>query len=214
MISNDLVIKNDLLIIAYFMDENGWTGANKSSFQRVLYFSAALSPIFLGGVAWTYNFSNTLFGPYNNEVGIQINELNTKDFLVLEDRKIYSNRVEERFSISNKGKETCKNNLFKIKNLENKATWFSILVKVLSIYGEDFLSKLVKEDPNVYYQNEMNKRAKLITDESSENLSKEFFGFIKSKGKSDLNIEFSSDQDYLLLFFDVLYQKYKGADNQ
>ncbi|MFP3681502.1 hypothetical protein SB725_30950, partial [Pseudomonas sp. SIMBA_041] len=75
-----------------------------------------------------------------------------------------------------------------MSTLEKKIIWFSILVKALSIYGEDFLSKLVKEDPNVHYQNAMNKRSKIITDESAENLSKEFFNFIKSKGKSDLNI--------------------------
>lgn len=56
----------------------------------------------------------------------------------------------------------------------------------------------------------MNRRAKLITDESEENLTKEFFEYIKVKGKRDLNLELQDDQDYLLLFFDVLYQKYKG----
>ncbi|MFP3392015.1 hypothetical protein [Brevibacillus sp. SIMBA_040] len=211
MADTSIVMKNDLLLISYFMDENGWSGANKSSFQRVLYFSAALSPIFLSHEPWAYSFSNTLFGPYNNEVSIQINDLHTRGFLSLEERKVYANRIEERYSISDEGRSICKDRLFLVSTLEKKIIWFSILVKALSIYGEDFLSKLVKEDPNVHYQNAMNKRSKIITDESAENLSKEFFNFIKSKGKSDLNIELSSDQDYLLLFFDVLYQKYKGG---
>ncbi|MNW68312.1 hypothetical protein D3C74_470500 [compost metagenome] len=56
----------------------------------------------------------------------------------------------------------------------------------------------------------MNKRSRLIIDDSSDNLSKEFFEFIKDKGiNSDVNL--NNNQDYLLLFFDVLYQKYKGG---
>jgi len=211
MLQTDLVMKNDLLLIAYYMNENGWSGANKSTFQRVLYFSAALSPIFLPNEPWTYNFSNTLFGPYNSEISTQMNELQTKGFFELESRKIYSNRIEDRYSISERGKEVCRQSLFKVETLNGKKIWLRILVKALSIYGEDFLSKLVKEDPNVYYQNAMNKRAKLITDESAENLSKEFFDYIKTTGKEEIDLELDSDQDYLLLFFDVLYQKYKGG---
>lgn len=195
------------------MRKNDWEGANKSAFQRVLYFSAALSPIFLPKEDWAYNFSNTLFGPYNNEISAQMNDLQSKDFLHLEERRIYSNRIEERFTISKRGIEICNERLFKLETLKNKIKWFDILVTALSIYGEDFLSKLVKEDPNIYYQNAKNMKSKLITDESAENLSKEFFEFIKTKGKDELNLELQNDQDYLLLFFDVLYQKYKGGNH-
>lgn len=138
MKSSDLIMKNDLLIIAYNMSEDGWSGANKSTFQRILYFSAALSPIFIPNNIWSYNFSNTLFGPYNNEISVQMNDLHVKGFFELESRKIYATRVEDRYSISDRGKAVCRNNLFLIDTLRSKVAWFNILVKALSIYGEDF----------------------------------------------------------------------------
>ncbi|WP_405081758.1 hypothetical protein ACI48J_03800 [Paenibacillus chitinolyticus] len=205
-----LTIKNDLIIMAYYIEKYEWNEVNKSTFQRLLYFSAVLSPIFMPNENWGYIFSNTLFGPYNHELGIEINELETKGFLELKERRIYTNRIEERFTISKLGIDTFEKKLFNIATLRPKILWFNTLVKTLSLYGEEFLVKLVKEDPNIYYQNEMNKRSKLVTDNSSDNLSKEFFQFLKEKGISN-DINFSMNQDYLLLFFDVLYQKYKGG---
>jgi len=192
------------------MSKHGWKSANKTTFQRVLYFAAVLSSIFTSE-AWTYNFSNTMFGPYNNDIVDELNDLFVKGFIKLEDRKTYSNRIEERFSINQKGIKLCEETFLKLNPLKSKILWFDIIVKTLSIYGEDFLSKLIKEEPNVYYQNKENKNSRLIIDESSDNLSKEFFSFIKCEGKSRLNIELKNDYDYLLLFFDVLYRKYKGA---
>ncbi|MCP1312591.1 hypothetical protein [Paenibacillus tyrfis] len=210
MSETSLVIKNDILIIAYYLKEYGWREVNKSTFQRLLYFSAVLSPIFMPKEEWAYNFANTLFGPYNNELSVEINDLETKGFLVLEERKIYSNRVEDRFTISQYGIDIFEKRLLSIDTLKSKISWFNVLVRTLSLYGEEFLSKLVKEDPNIYYQNEMNRRSRLITDDSSDNLSKEFFEFIKEKGIGE-DINLANNQDYLLLFFDVLYQKYKGG---
>lgn len=206
------MISNDLLIVAYHMKFNGWEGANKSNFQRVLYFSAALSPAFLTD-NWAYSFSNTIFGPHNNSITEQLKKLSLKQFLELKDRNIYNNRVEERYIISQKGIDSLENTVFKMVNWKKRVSWLSIIVKVLSIYGENFVAKLVKEDPNVFYSNQDNKRAKITTDDSEENLSKEFLLFVKEQGKMKINLEFQKDEDYLLYFFDVLYQKYKGGKN-
>lgn len=211
MVNISLILKNDLLIIAYFLKKHGWKEANKSTFQRILYFSAALSPIFLPHENWEYFFSNTLFGPYNSDLSVEMSDLQTKEFLNLEERKIYSNRIEERYSISNKGIEMCEKQLFLLRPLKERIIWFDNLVKTLSMYGEEFLSKLVKEDPNIYYQNKMNKKVKIITDDSTENLSKEFFEFLKLHGLEN-KYKYSNNQDILLLFFDILYQKYKGEN--
>ncbi len=206
------IINNDLVTVAYFMYENGWDGSNKSNFQRVLYFSAALSPIFIRDYNWNYSFSNTIFGPYNSMIKNELEKLSIKGLLELTERKVYINRVEERYIITSKGKTWCEDLLFRINSENAKIKWFKIIVKVLSIYGENFLSKLIKEDPNVYSQNEINRNARIITDNSEENLSKEFFEFLKEKGKDKLNIESQKDEDYLLLFFDILYRKYKGGN--
>lgn len=204
-------INNDLLLVSYFIKKNSWAGASKSSFQRILYFAAVFSSVFLPNDKWIYNFSNTFFGPYNNDISPQLNKLLVQGLLTLEERKVYSNRIEEKYQISDKGIETCEKYLCKIENLNAKIQWINLIIKTLSIYGENFLSKLIKEDPNVFYQNQINKNSKLIIDSSSENFSKEFFEFVKSKGKNELKMELQEDQDYLLLFFDILYRKYKGG---
>lgn len=211
-VNNELVISNDLIIVAYFMKENGWDGANKSNFQRVLYFSAALSPIFIPQYNWNYIFTNTFFGPYNEKIKNELEKLSVKGILELTERKVYTNRVEERYVITRKGINWCEGTLFRLQPEQPKVNWFKIIIKVLSIYGEEFLSKLIKEDPNIYSQNEINKYAKINTDNSNDNLSKEFFEFLKEKGKGKLNIESQKDEDYLLLFFDILYRKYKGGN--
>ncbi|MGP3610637.1 hypothetical protein [Anoxybacteroides rupiense] len=204
------VLRNDILLVAYFINKNNWSSASKTSFQRILYFAAVLSPIFIPKEEWVYDFSNTIFGPYNNEISKKIQELLAKELLEVEERKYFSNRIEERFRISNKGIDTCENILFKMKTLESKIEWFDIIVKTLSIYGEEFLSKLIKTDPNVVSQNMINAYRKIPINDSEHNVSKEFFIYIKEKGKESLNLKTKEDKDFLLVFFDILYRKYKG----
>lgn len=204
------ILKNDILIISYYLDKNSWESASKTSFQRVLYFAATLSPIFIPDEKWTYDFSNTLFGPYNNEISKIIQEINIKGFLNLDRRNIYKNRIEERYNISKSGVKICEEILFKLVNIKSKCEWFDIITKTLSIYGEDFLSKLIKKDPNVMNLTMLNSYKKITIDNSEDNISKEFFNFIKQKGTERLNLEKKNDKDVLLLFFDILYRKYKG----
>jgi hypothetical protein len=207
---NENVLRNDILLAAYFIDKNNWVSASKTSFQRILYFSAVLSPIFMPKEKWVYDFSNTIFGPYNNEIQKKIQELLAKELLVLDERKFFSNRIEERYKISQKGNLMCENILFKINRLSSKIEWFDIIVKTLSIYGEEFLSKLIKTDPNVVNQTMQNTYKRITIDDSEGNISKEFFNYIKEKGKQNINIGTKEDKDFLLLFFDILYRKYKG----
>ena len=51
---NQYELKNDILIVAYFMEKGGWNAVSKTNFQRVLYFAAVLSPAFLKDYEWTY----------------------------------------------------------------------------------------------------------------------------------------------------------------
>jgi hypothetical protein len=204
-------INNDLLFVSYFMNENGWESSNKSTFQRILYLSAALSPIFVPHEKWGYGFSNTIFGPYNDEISKQLNVLFVKGFLSLEERKRYSNRIEERYKISRHGITQCNEIFFNMDHLKSKINWLKIIVKALSIYGEAFISKIIKEDPNIVSQNMSNVYERLNINNSDENITKSFFEYLKSKGQQKINLENDVDQEYLLLFFDVLYRKYKGG---
>ncbi|MBT2653224.1 hypothetical protein [Oceanobacillus sp. ISL-73] len=210
MANEQVTLKNDIITVSYFLKKNSWESANKTSYHRILYFSAVLSPVFLPNEEWVYDFSNTFFGPYNKDISELITELSNKGLLEVTERNIYSNRVEERFAISKIGSKVCENYIFKLDNNASKVDWFEVMVKTLSVYGENFLSKLIKNDPNVVELNMINSSRKITIDNSTDNISKEFFNFLKQKGMERLNLDTKQDKEFLLLFFDVLYRKYKG----
>ena len=203
-------INNDLLSISYYAKENNWKDISKTNYQRILYFSAVLSPIFIPDYKWKYDFSNTLFGPYNSDITEALKKLAIEELICISKRNISSNKVYENYKITNKGERLYLDKLAQINSEVNKYKWFKIIVKVLSIYGTPFLVKLVKSDPNIVFQYDMNIKEKLYIDSSENNLSKEFFIFLKENYKSKHNISMI-DEDYLLLFFDVLYRKYTGG---
>lgn len=208
---NQYELKNDILIVAYYMDKNGWKAASKTNFQRVLYFAAVLSPTFLSDYEWTYGFANTMFGPSNKDLTSELEELFTKDLLALADRKIITNRVEEKYCISQKGKMVVENSIMKLNYESSKILWIEIMVRVLSIYEDNFLSKLIKEDPNISFMNAGNQKTRIPLDDTQDNLSNELMKYLEENGKKKLELEGKADEEYLLLFFDLLYRKYKGG---
>lgn len=207
--NNNFSISNDILVISYYIDKNHWKNVSKTNYQRILYFSATLSPIFAPNYNWNYYFSNTIFGPYNSEISDSLQKLSVKGFMKITERKVSTNRVFENYYITGKGSEFCDNVLLKIESETEKYLFFNVIVKVLSIYGSDFLVKLIKADPNINSLNKINKMSKIATDDSQDNLSKEFFIFLKENSKKKNNT--ITNEDNLLLFFDILYRKYKGG---
>lgn len=208
---NQYELKNDILIVSYYMEKNGWKAASKTNFQRVLYFAAALSPTFLPEYEWTYNFANTMFGPVNKDLTMELEELFTKGLLSLTDRRIITNRVEEKYCISPKGKLVVESSIMKLNYESSKILWIETIVKVLSIYEDNFLSKLIKEDPNISYMNAGNQKTRIPLNNSEDNLSNELMKYLEESGRKKLMLEGNSDEEYLLLFFDLLYRKYKGG---
>lgn len=205
-------LKNDILVVAYYMEKEGWNAASKTNFQRVLYFAATLSPAFLKDYEWSYSFFNTMYGPINKDLTLELEELFTKGLLLLVDRKIIPNRVEEKYSISLKGKSIVENHIMKIEYEASKLLWLKTIVKVLTIYEDNFLSKLIKEDPNISFMNSGNQKTKIPTDNTTDNLSKELLNYLEENGKDKLKLDSKADEEYLLLFFDLLYRKYKGGN--
>lgn len=208
---NQYELKNDILIVAYYMDKNGWKAASKTNFQRVLYFAAVLSPTFLPNYEWAYSFANTMFGPINKDLTTELEELFAKGLLSLSDRKIITNRVEEKYCISQQGKLVVENSIMKLNYESSKILWIEVIVKVLSIYENNFLSKLIKEDPNIAYMNEGNQKTRIPMDNTEDNLSNELLKYLEENGRKKLKLEGEADEEYLLLFFDLLYRKYKGG---
>lgn len=204
-------LKNDILMVAYYMEENGWNAVNKTNFQRVLYFAAVLSPTFLNEYEWTYSFANTMFGPINKDLTTELEELFAKGLLILADRRIIPNRVEEKYCISPQGKRVVENSIMKLSSESSKRLWLESIVKVLSIYEDNFLSKLIKEDPNVSFMNEGNQKSKISINNTEENLSNELLKYLEESGRKRFKLEGKADEEYLLLFFDLLYRKYKGG---
>lgn len=208
---NQYELKNDILIVAYYMEKEGWGAVSKTNFQRVLYFAAVLSPKFLKDYEWTYNFYNTMYGPVNNDLTKELDELSVKELLSVADRKKFANRVEEKFVISLQGKAVVENLFKKLKKETSKILWLETMVKALTIYEDNFLSKLIKEDPNISSMNLGNQKTKIPTNDTEDNLSNELMKYLEENGREKLKLEGKADEEYLLLFFDLLYRKYKGG---
>lgn len=208
---NQYELKNDILIVAYYMEKEGWGAVSKTNFQRVLYFAAVLSPKFLKDYEWTYNFYNTMYGPVNNDLTKELDELSVKELLSVADRKKFSNRVEEKYVISIQGKAVVENLFKKLKKETSKILWLETIVKALTIYEDNFLSKLIKEDPNISSMNLGNQKTKIPTNDTEDNLSNELMKYLEENGREKLKLEGKADEEYLLLFFDLLYRKYKGG---
>ncbi|MGB4661115.1 MAG: hypothetical protein WBI07_18230 [Mobilitalea sp.] len=204
-------LKNDILIVAYFMSKNGWNAASKTNFQRILYFAAVLSPTVLPDYEWPYGFANTMYGPVNRDLTSELEELFAKGLLELYDRKIVANRVEEKYCISEQGDNTVKNSIMQLYSEASKILWLETMVKVLSLYEDNFLSKLIKEDPNISYMNNGNQKSKISIENKEDNLSNELLKYLETTGKAKMQLEKPADEEYLMLFFDLLYRKYKGG---
>ncbi|MFV0239889.1 MAG: hypothetical protein ACK5H4_07605 [Lacrimispora sphenoides] len=202
-------IKNDLLTISYYLDKVGWKSINKTNYQRILYFTAVLSPVFLKDYDWPYTFSNTLFGPQNKDITKELEVLFTRNLIDLEERRIISNRVEARYKISEKGKIAFKNTILVLDSEHSKLMWFHMVIKVLNLYGDKFLTKLIKEDPNISVMNEGNQNSRIPIGNDTDNLSKELLQYLKENGSRKVNLESDKDEEFLMLFFDLLYRKYK-----
>lgn len=204
-------LKNDILIVAYYMKKEGWKAASKTNFQRVLYFAAVLAPTFLEDYEWTYNFYNTMYGPVNKDLTIEIEDLFAKGLLRLVDRKIIPNRVEEKYCISEKGINVVDSLIMKLDIESSKVMWLKTIVKVLTLYEDNFLSKLIKVDPNISFMDSGNQKSKIPITGTEDNLSNELVKYLEENGKEKFQLEVKADEEYLLLFFDILYRKYKGG---
>ena len=122
-----------------------------------------------------------------------------------------SKRVEEKYVISLQGEKIVENHIMKLNYETSKILWLETIVKVLTIYEDNFLSKLIKEDPNVSFMNSGNQKTKIPTNDTEENLSNELVKYLEENGREKLKLEGKADEEYLLLFFDLLYRKYKGG---
>lgn len=152
-----------------------------------------------------------MYGPINKDLTTELEELFAKGLLSLVNRKITSNRVEEKYVISIQGKRIVENHIMKLEYEISKILWLETIVKVLTIYEDNFLSKLIKEDPNVSYMNSGNQKTKIPTNNTEDNLSNELVKYLEENGREKLSLERKADEEYLLLFFDLLYRKYKGG---
>ena len=57
--------------------------------------------------------------------------------------------------------------------------------------------------------NSLHQNGNIPCTNTDENLTIELYKYLKKSGKDRLNLESSLDEEYLMLFFDLLYRKYK-----
>src|SRR2546425_11087431 len=65
-IKGQRVFLNDVLFVMSAGSSFGWSPLNRTSFQKILYLCAALSPII--DMNWGYDFTNAPYGPFNSDI--------------------------------------------------------------------------------------------------------------------------------------------------
>ena len=57
---------NDVLFALYAAESLGWPDLNRTNFQKILFFCAALAPS--AKIEWGYRFTNAAYGPFNKDI--------------------------------------------------------------------------------------------------------------------------------------------------
>jgi hypothetical protein len=193
------IISNDTLFVLYASKMSQWSEINSSTIQRILYFCAILSP--LVSIPWIYNFSNTIFGPFNGEINLSLknhvlngyakinNVYVNNDSKVRGDYKILDDGISEVEKISMLGME------------KERLNWIILITQVLDIYGPKILSKLALCEP-FYSQIRLNRQRHINIDDDNQSIV--LIGRIKDELAVKHSIELDTTISKIIFYFDYL----------
>src|SRR5438128_1993521 len=95
---------NDVLFSLSTANKLRWQALARTHLQRILYLCAALSG--LSNTEWGYEFSNTLYGPFNRHISLAPDDLVHQGYAeVVELRVRKDSRMKATFRITESGKE-------------------------------------------------------------------------------------------------------------
>lgn len=200
MIGNRIFL-NDVLFVLYSGNSLEWIDLNRTNFQKILYLSAALSP--LVKIDWGYEFTNAPYGPFNREIYRASDRLkhygyaDVTELLIQKDSKM---RIS--YKITEKGRAEV-NSIRRLRKEQDRLLWISTVMKVLDIYGPTVITKLAYKEPTFSKMRKENKGG-VIDLSPDENRSIRLLRLIADEMNKEFSIELDTLMSNLIAYFDFL----------
>jgi uncharacterized protein YwgA len=195
------VFLNDALFALYAAHELGWSHLNRTNFQKILYFCAALSP--LVDVEWGYEFTNAPYGPFNSEVSqapdrlvVRYGYAEVVNVTVQKDSKMRAD-----YQITERGKQQVER-ITKLKRERKRADWIFLVIKILDIYGSRIITKLAYREPTFSKVRKQNQ--KTINLSVNENRSIELLDELAAELEREHSITLDTLASKVIVYFDFL----------
>ena len=194
---------NDTLSVLSVADWLNWQPVSRTNFQKVLYFCAVLSPLI--ELNWKYYFSNAPYGPFNRTLLkapdrlVIYGDAKVSDVLIQRDSKLRAT-----YLITERGK-TKISTITRLESENQRYQWIHLVMSVLSMYGQGFITKLAYQEPN--FERVRNGNIGGIID-LEENLSVELINNIEEEFRHYSEIQLDTNASKMLAYFDYISSEF------
>jgi len=195
------VILTDVLFSLYATDKLKWPALARTHFQRLLYLCAALSA--LSNTEWGYEFSNSLYGPFNGQVSSAADELVHRGYAeALDVRVLRNSKMKANFRITESGRRNVEF-ISNLKQERQRLGWIETVSGILNIYGPAVMSKLAYFEPTFIRMKQEN-RIGPIDLSIEENQSIQLLHRLSDELKKTYSIHLDTPTSNLIFYFDYM----------
>lgn len=199
--SNKNEFLNDVLFCLFTADKLRWPALARTHIQRTLYLCAALSG--LSNTEWRYEFSNTLYGPFNGHISNAPDDLVHQHYAdVVELRVRKDSRLKATFRITESGKERVEL-ITRLKREGERLVWIQSVMGILTIYGPAVTSKLAYLEPTFTLMKLENRHGSIELS-GEDNQSIQLLRRLGAELETKFSIRMDTPISNLILYFDYL----------
>lgn len=198
---NKNVFLNDVLFSLYGADNLGWPALARTHLQRILYLCAALSA--LSNTDWGYEFSNTLYGPFNGHISVAPDDLVHQRYAEVVRVSVQKDsRMKVSYRITESGTQRVRS-ITKLKRECERLAWIQSVMGILTIYGPAVMSKLAYFEPTFARMKREN-RSGAIDLSAGDNQSIQLLRRLTDELEKEYSIHLETPSSHLILYFDYL----------
>lgn len=192
---------NDVLFALYAAEKLGWTALARTHFHRILYLCAALSA--LVDSEWGYDFSNTLYGPFNRYISTAPDELVHQRYAEAVEVTVQrDSKMKATFRATEAGKERVEL-IAKLRREQRRLAWIHSVMGVLTVYGPTVTSKLAYFEPTFTTMKLENRRG-AIELSGENNQSIQLLRRLSDQLEREYSIHLDTPVSHLIFYFDYL----------
>lgn len=193
---------DDIIFILNTGSKIGWYEIKPQSINRIIYLAKVLFSFVNESepnLMDYYHFTSNLSGPISSVVNKSLIDLESKEFIVLENSGLKLNIKEQQL-----------HNILDFsadENKKNRQEWFKFVMLLLGKFGEGKVFSFAINDP-LYIENIESNSSKEISFENQENKTlKVLNSFKEAFEKSIKNTSAINREEYLELYFDYIFSQ-------